>query len=300
MKSIVIFLQNRNFFGAQIVHLPLIKALKVKYPDYQIILFSKYPIAKVLEPFVNEVFIETSRWKSFQKYRSMNPNISINLRKRSWLINGYITLFNTHKKIGFCSWLTKRFFDQCTQHDTQIYRAQNYLNLIHESLIYEEHKKHTRIAIIPGAGEQFKTYPIAKFIELATKLKKRYPENEIVFILGKNEKHMQENIGSKFKIYYELDALALFEVIQNSKLIIANDCGPSHIAQISNSANIILYSNEKQNAHSVIKEWFNPKENAKYLLSDQGKKIDSIEVKSIFNTTTKLLDQYSFAAKTEA
>lgn len=54
-------MQNREFFGAQIVHIPLIKALKAQYPKHHITLFTKHTVSKVLSYLVDEIVIEQSK-----------------------------------------------------------------------------------------------------------------------------------------------------------------------------------------------------------------------------------------------
>lgn len=290
MKTIAIFMQNRDFFGAQIVHIPLIKALKKEYPNHTITLFSKHSISTILQDFVDEIVIEQGKFSTMRKYLSIKADISINLRKRSSLINLYIALFNRHQKIGFDSFLTKLFFNHTKEHNSTIYRAQNYLNLIDQTIAYDSIQKEKRIIIIPGAGEGFKIYPLHHYLTLATKLSKRFPEYEIAFVLGQKEINMRPDIEKGFKVYESLAIAELFSVIQSASLVITNDCGPSHIAQISSLPHIILYSDEKGSGEAVKQEWFNPKENAQYLLSKSNQSIDTIEVDDIFRVATKLLD----------
>jgi len=289
MKKIVIFMQNREFFGAQVVHIPLIKVLKARYPQHHITLFSKHQVSKVLSSFVDEIVIERSKWHGLREYFAIGADVTINLRKKSSFINFYIALLNRQTKIGFTTPLTKLCFTQNKAHNPTTYRASNYLNLMDETMKYESSSKVQRICIIAGAGEDFKIYPIRSYIELATKLKKRYPEYEIAFVLGQKESALQEYIKEPFKVYFDCEIEKLFEVISTSSLVVSNDCGPSHIAQISDVANIILYSDEKGNADKVVQEWFNPKDNAIYLSSEKNKKIATIEVQDIFREATKLL-----------
>lgn len=293
MKKIVIFMQNRNFFGAQIIHIPLILELKKQYPNSKITLFAKYKVAKALTRLniVDKIVIEKTKFDTFKKYLSINPDITVNLRKKSSCINIIISFFNFKTKIGFETILTKLFFTQTVVHNSKIYRGQNYMRLLDKTMKPLETKTKKRISIIPGAGDNFKMWSIDKYISLAHDLKKIYKDFEICFIIGDKEVNFSESIPNEFKVYLNIDISSLFEVIQKSKLVIANDCGPSHIAQISDINTIILYSDEKNNANDVIKEWFNDKSSSYCIIGKSNEHIDSISVEEVFNLADKILQK---------
>lgn len=295
MKKIVIFSQNRDFFGAQIVHIPLIKELKNKYPNSHISIFSKNKITYLLKSLalVDEVIIEENKLITFYKYLKINPSITINLRKNSSFINFFISFFNFKTKIGFETFLSKKFFTVTKKHDSTIYRAQNYLNLINghlkpKTLIIEK-----EITIIPGAGGDFKIWSLKNYIELATQIKKKYPQYELSFILGEKEKAFKkELLKHNFTIHYNLEINKLFKVIESSKITIANDCGPSHIAQISNKHYIILYSDEFEDATTITQEWYNNKEGSYALISSPKQHINSLLVTNVFEKVEIILDNH--------
>ena len=295
MKKIVIFSQNRDFFGAQIVHIPLIKELKNKYPNSHISIFSKNKITYLLKSLalVDEVIIEENKLITFYKYLKINPSITINLRKNSSFINFFISFFNFKTKIGFETFLSKKFFTVTKKHDSTIYRAQNYLNLINGHLKPKTIITEKEIAIIPGAGGDFKIWSLKNYIELATQIKKKYPQYELSFILGEKEKAFKkELLKHNFTIHYNLEINKLFKVIESSKITIANDCGPSHIAQISNNHYIILYSDEFEDATTITKEWYNNKEGSYALISSPKQHINSLLVTNVFEKVEIILDNH--------
>ncbi len=293
MKKVVLYLQNRDFFGAQINHIPLLKELRDRYPDSKIYIFSKHKISAILKSLnlADEIVFEKSKIDTFLKYLKINPSVTINLRKKSSFINLYISLLNFNTKIGFETPLTKRFFTSVKKHNPNIYRAKNYLNLFDSKLDAYKTNSVKRVTIIPGAGGEFKIWDIENYILLADRLKKRYSDYEISFILGEKEKNFKDKLSNKnFKIYYNLEINQLFKTISESELTIANDCGPSHIAQISNNSHIILYSDEKNDANTVIREWFNDKKNSHFLIGEKNKSINTIKVDEVFNLAKNVLD----------
>jgi len=293
MKRIVIFSQNRNFFGAQIVHIPLIQALKKKYPNSEIYVFSKNKITQILKSLnlVDEVILEKNKLVTFQKYLNLRPSLTINLRKNSSFINFFISFFNRHTKIGFETFLTKYFFTSTIKHNPNIYRAKNYLNLIDTSLNPKKLIAKKQISIIPGAGGDFKIWDLNNYIQLADKIRNQYPQYTICFIIGEKEKSFKEKIlRHNFIVHYDLEINQLFHVIKNSTLTIANDCGPSHIAQISNTHYIILYSDELEDATTIIKEWYNNQQGSYAVTSLPKKHINSLKVKTVFEKAQNILN----------
>jgi len=293
MKNLVLFLQNRDFFGAQINHIPLLLELKKRYPKHKIIIFSKHQVSTILKSLnlVDDIVFETSKLTTMKKYLAFKPDVTINLRKKSSLINFYISMFNYNTKIGFKTPLTKIFFTQTKEHNPTIYRAKNYLNLLNRDFDTIKTDTEKRVTIIAGAGRDFKIWDIKNFITLAEKLKKRYTKYEICFVLGEKELELKKEVEkTEFPIYYNLEINQLFKLISTSKLTIANDCGPSHIAQISSNNNIILYSDELNDANIVIKEWFNPKKNSHFIIGEKNRSINSITIDTLFNTAIEVLE----------
>jgi len=285
-------MQNRNFFGAQIVHFPLISKLKQKYPDSKIILFSKYNIANILASFteVDEVIIETNRLNTLKKYLSLKADITISLRKQSFFTYFLMSFLNFKTTIGYKTPLMKFFLTNTVIYEFEIYRANNYLRLLgfkEECLKVSQERK--SFVLIPGAGQDFKMWDIEKYVALAKKLLNQYPSYSIDFIIGEKEKLMMKFIPSNFNIHFNVSIHSLFEIIQNSSFVVANDCGPSHIAQIADTKNIILFSDERGSANTVITEWFNDKENGYYLFGDKNQSINTIKVDNVLSVINEHL-----------
>jgi len=285
-------MQNRDFFGAQIVHIPLLKLLQKNYPNAQMILFSKSNISNILIElgFADKLVIETSKLQTLQAYLQTKPCLTINLRKRSLLITSYISFLNFHKKIGFTNFLSQLFFSKTLKYNTNIYRAINYLQLLGvQTIQYEIQKKENTIFILPGAGGNFKIWSIKKFIEVAYYIQEHYPQYTVGFILGKKEEHLIKEIPTDFSIHYDLDIRTLYDMITRAELIIANDCGPSHIAQINPVKTLTLISNEYNDAQSVISEWVNLQNDKKVVVGKVKESIQSINTKDVTDLVDSLL-----------
>ena len=103
--------------------------------------------------------------------------------------------------------------------------------------------------------------------------------------MGEAEKHylpIIEQWHIKYDTFMNEPLPKLFSIIQSSQLVIANDCGPSHIAQISEVPNIILYSSETKDGYKVAQEWFREKKDSYYLVGEKDQSINSITVAHVY------------------
>jgi ADP-heptose:LPS heptosyltransferase len=283
MKNIVVISQNRNFFGAQIVHIPLLRMLRVEYPQCKIYYFSKSAISKLLLALnvVDEVVVEESKWHFLQEYKQISADLTVNLRKKSlWHVLVAI-IFNRKQKVGFNNGLSKLFFDKVVDSDSSIYRAKNYLALFDKQMCYDEVKKSNRICIVPGAGQDFKIWSLDNYIKLARKISNVHLNIEIVFVIGEKELPFAALL-SEFTVLNNAPIDQVFDYIESSELLIANDCGPSHIGHINAVPVISIFSDEFAGANSAIREWFNQKGNSFTIQSKPMQSINSITVEEVF------------------
>lgn len=291
MKNIVVISQNRGFFGAQVVHLPLLKMLKLKYPESKIHYFSKSKISKILMPFnlIDELVIEKSTVHFIKKYQKSSADLTINLRQKSIFHTFIIAFLNRKKKVGFSNVIADIFFNYVVDSNTSIYRANNYLSLFKEKIPYSAPLKKKRICIAPGAGCDFKVWHLDNYILLAKEIITNLPNYTVVFILGENEKSYAEKLAV-FTTMINSNIYDLFENIDQSELMISNDCGPSHIGHISSTKVISIFSDEFNNAERTAKEWFNNKPGSCLIKGDAGKSINSISVQTVLDKVYELTE----------
>jgi ADP-heptose:LPS heptosyltransferase len=290
MKKIVVISQNRGFFGAQIVHIPLLRALKELHPESKIYFFSKNSISSILLSLgvIDELIKEESKKAFFVNYIKINPDITINLRGKSLFHILSIIIFNRKTKIGFSGFLSNLFFDVSKKSNTSIYRAKNYLSLIDKEIPYKVLEKQKKVIMIPGAGGDYKMWSINNYINLAELIKSSFFGFEITFVLGEKEKKLN-SLLKNYTVYLNRSVNDLFDLIEDSSLVIANDCGPSHIAHISDVNIITILSNELNDAKGITNEWVNTGEKCCVIKAVESKSINSITVDTVFKEAKKIL-----------
>jgi ADP-heptose:LPS heptosyltransferase len=302
--KIGVFVHNRDYFGAKIVHIPFLYSLKKNYENSEII---------VLTPYMdNNFFIKTGLCEGAVCYTSLFSLIKMlrkeifdlifSLRHVSVLVN-IVLLFSKCKKIGFKGDKKTLFdfvYDIRKYYRRNIYRAIVFNSLVEKpyplnyyfNSFNEDEKlkniKKKKIFIICGGGADFKKWSIDNYIRLCEKIGKDY---YYVFVLGDMEEKYKEKIkvfliSYDGEIAYNLDFKKLVEYIKSADLVISNDCGPSHIAQLMFKPCIILYSNFYKDADKVIKEWFLPRKNSFFI---KGEKIEDISVENVFYLVKNIL-----------
>jgi ADP-heptose:LPS heptosyltransferase len=291
-KNIVVFLQNRDFFGAQICHIPFLEALRKVYPGRKIHLVSKHKISYLFKELglADEVILESGKVELASRYFALAPEITLNLRRQSGFVNTLVGLGSVQTKIGFASPISRKLFTRTRTHETGVYRAQNYLRLLDREMEETHFSEGNEILIMPGAGGEHKIWPLANYLDVARVLSARHPVLKIGFVLGAKEKGMREAIAqSGFAVYDNLDIRTLVGTVKRAKCVIANDCGPSHIAQIYKKRSVILYSDETYSARGTIDEWFNKHDRAVALIGEVGAPIDTIPVTEVVANVEQLL-----------
>ena len=296
--KIAIFMQNRPHFGATLLHIPLVYSLKQCFPNAEITLFSKNASAKMLLSVTatDHINVTKDKLEEIRAYKKFDADISISLRKNSLPVTLAMILFNRKQSYGYANFLARLFFTKTVEFNQSLFRADSYLSLLPEScekkFLSSLPAREKRICLMPGGAFEWKHWDIRNYLQLADKLQSRLPEYTICFVMGAMEQSYVSTIEAwdrRYAIHMEMPLNALFELVQGSELIIANDCGPSHIAQISDVCNIILYSSETNNGHAVAKEWFREKEGSSFIVGEENRSINTIEVDNVYQTALNAL-----------
>lgn len=292
VKCIAVFLQNRPFFGAHIVHIPFLAVIKKNYPDAVLVGVAKCEGAKFLVEigFLDALEIIEANDSSYLNSR-YNFDVGFNLRPSS--LGTALQMLNLRipKRIGF-----KKFgalYTYSVPLDVSLYRADLFLSLLGvpstidamaavKSYITTEKLMQDTILLAPGAGGSEKKWPIHNYIELANKIVERNIAS-VAFLTGPQEveeKKMLEGIG--FNVIHKPSIEMLFSLIGGCKIFISNDCGPAHIAHIIGANQVVIFK-------EYLSEWFLERSNSAYITSkDNLSSISSDDVMKKIIETIKL------------
>ncbi len=312
MKSVV-FVQNRDFFGARLVHVPLLYALKGAYIDNEIIVFSPFESSHFFREMglASEVVVYSYGLLRMRRtLKRLRPDVIVSLRPGSEWLNLAIGLSGAKQRLSFRTMTTRMLFTHTVKRDISVYRAQAFLKLLElvgisskpGTVFWEQSKRgaillpdeRNTFCLIPGGGSgKFKRWGIQNFLELCERLKERYQTAAFIFILGEAEKHYMKEIQSASiakdsKVLFNETVANCARAIAGSRVTIANDCGPAQIAQMMNVPYVGIFSNYDGKAKGRIAEWFFQHERAQAVTTEDVKDIKAIPVGRIEKAVCQL------------
>lgn len=268
MKKAVVLLRNRPFYGANIVSLPAVYvARKYARIDHLTVFASKglQPFYAGV-PWVDDCLEQSSMLDVYMRvparadlYYSMRPGMDgaalIGAVRRARLSLGLGKSYNPLNLL----------FDGRYDYTKTEYRAVGYLKPLIDGLALPEQagfymreamlalagkvpRPSASVCMMPGAGAgEFKKWGIDNYYALAQALHASHAGLFFDFILGPGETrerdflHAKQGCGLPFAIHSNLSLAENTALVESSALVVANDCGPSHIAQCLQRPFIGLY-----------------------------------------------------------
>lgn len=307
IATTVLLLRPRSFFGANIVNLPAIFFAKTYLQSKQLIVFSDIHLQSFYQqiPWVNQHYDTQSFWRIWKQIPkdcsllySMRPSMDtaplfkakgiktlIGLDLRSRLLN---SLFDLHQPCSTTQYRAISHLTPLLSYAQADKPAAYYLRESMLALAGPLLQPDDSICFMPGAGGgEHKKWGIQNFFNLGLALQQIYPSLRFHFVLGDNEKAEKDFLLQQashllnFDIQENLDLNTLTQLIENSHLTVANDCGPSHISQCLCKPFVGLYQ-------ALNPEWFHA--HAKSIsLSPTDQNIRSIRVETVLENCLYLL-----------
>jgi ADP-heptose:LPS heptosyltransferase len=105
------------------------------------------------------------------------------------------------------------------------------------------------ICFMPGGASPFELWGIDNFLALAARIRADRPGARFVFVLGRDERFLG----------------ALAQAVRASRVTIANDCGPAHVAQLLGGPYVGLFANHPGQAERIAAQWFLPRPGARWV-----------------------------------
>lgn len=280
--------------GSIVQATPLIQALKMRFPDVEMIFISTEANRKLLEklPVDNLVLIND---KSFLKLISTLPGFLLKLIKHR--IDHYLDLeiyAHFSSIISAFSFSKNRigFYQRDSQYRMGIYThmvffnntipvSESYLQLarllgfdgaspelynLAENVTCEiKDLKPEYIIVNPNASDlrAERKWPIAHFIDLCKLLIQNHPEYQLVLIGSPSETALPNQIMNELNVENKILNLAgstsfdeLIYLLKNAKLVITNDTGPMHLSNSSNTPTIGIFGPCSPNQYGLGKNLY--------------------------------------------
>lgn len=310
----VVFVQNRDFFGNRLCHLPLLHALG-QDPGDTVAVFSPYPTGG----FFRAVgFADRERryphrpLRVLAAVRELAPDRVVTLRPSSEWLNAVVGLSGARRRAGFRSLTGRLVLTHAARRHPEEYRpdyllrparalgleadlAAPFLALADRSDL-ELPAADPRICVMPGGGTgAFKRWGLDRFLEVGRRLAEGRPDAGFVFVLGPDESGHRDRIrrsplADRSRLLYRRGVGEIAAAVRASDLVVANDCGPSHVAQMLAAPYVGLYADHDGRVEERLREWFRPTGRSVAVTGAAGEPIDSIPVDEVADAAAGLLD----------
>ncbi len=133
-----------------------------------------------------------------------------------------------------------------------------------------------QIVLMPGGGAgDYKRWPIEHYVALADLLKPTLmPQASFCFVMGPDEAEQYrwlQSLGRSDFVYLMTRPLSeIAKAVMGAKLVVANDCGPSHLAQFAGVPYVGVF-------HESNREWFWARKTSADVLPQDG----TCEIKNV-------------------
>ena len=313
VRHIAVFIQNRARFGTLVCHIPLIDALRRRYPAARLTVVAPFAEARLL---VGDGLADAlsdwpkGPWAQWRLVRALTPDLAISLRPASMFIDLLIGVSGAPIRLGFATGISRRLFTAVAPRDLGVYRPLNYLRLVEPLGVRGELSAYLddlgrraapavdpsaeNVCLMPGGASPFKLWGIDNFLALADLIRGDRPGARFFFVLGPDERPLRAAIdasplGEVSQVLDTPSLGAIAQAVRASWVTIANDCGPSHVAQLLGCPYVAVYANHRGQAERITAQWFRPGPRARWVSAPAGAPITDVSPDQVYRGVRAVL-----------
>jgi ADP-heptose:LPS heptosyltransferase len=318
-----VFLQNRDFFGAVVVHVPLLDALRQADPKAPLVVYSPHQRGRLYASIglADDVVVYAGAggalWSDLRERRF---DRIVTLRPQSFGLTALISTAGAARTLGYATALSRLVLTRTVRRDTRIYRALNYQNLITgevpvppfqdavRRLAARSARSHADgerpYVLMPCGSEERKLWGEANFVALARTIAEHEPDARFQLVLGGGESRYVElfaraGLGDRTSALIDGSIPDIARSVLRARAVVANDCGPSHVAQLSGVPLVVIFGNWDGVAQVRIAEWFWPRPGARCMTTRQPAPIATIAVGDVHAALREVRDRPEAPASVE-
>ncbi len=256
MSSTVVFIRSMRFFGGHLVAYPLLYQLKQSRPNDAICVVANDPVQAHYThlPWVDR-FVQANGFRTSYRSIPARAGLVMALHYTSERYSLLSTARRARMRLGFRN---KRAFDFLWTHSRKK-DYNEYLGLANLNLLRTVHdfdpidaargciqwiasgrtepvQTSDVVFMVGGGAGAFKRWGVHNYMALADRLKGLMGrDTTFTFVLGPDEKQetalLQQHPRPDFRLLVSRPLAEIAQVSLKARLTVANDCGPSHIAQ---------------------------------------------------------------------
>ena len=300
--------------GDQLVLFPLFEGLRRRFPGCRILAASRNELIRLATEFgfADEALIYTKTdWALLRAVRRFRPQLSICLRRRSPRANlCFGRLSGARWTVGYRGGGNGLWHTHLTTFHESIYRARRHLapletlggsgdlrGTVRSLARTSNWKPRSRpyAVLSPCGAWDRKQWGAARYAEVASRLAELHPDLAWYAVLGPRE--MEQGCDDTFrKASVRIDVVAnapiddLARIFLDAKVVIANDCGPAHLAQMAGTPTVQPFDNSDGLNDVTIPSWFDLRPGAICLTPRANAPIDTIPIDAVFEAAREVVD----------
>jgi ADP-heptose:LPS heptosyltransferase len=308
MSTSVVFIRSMAFLGSQLLVYPLLYQLRRLRPDDDIHVVGRDPLHNYYQhlPWVDRFVLAESHT---ERYRSISNDTQLVVTlHRSGEIFGFLAaarrvpvrLGIQNRRISDVLWT------HSWRHDPKEYLGLANLNLLRTLQDFDpgdasrgcirwfsnQHSGPVQLSdvvfMVGGGAGAFKRWGVRNYIDLAVRLKSLLgPDTTFTFVLGPAEADEAEFLRQRpqpdFRLMISHPIADIAYAVLNSRLVVANDCGPAHIAQNACIPYVGIF-------HEPNPAWFWERNQSAYVIpKDDSGSIQAISVRQVHEACKRVL-----------
>ncbi|CAB3635363.1 glycosyltransferase family 9 protein [Achromobacter pestifer] len=256
MSEVVVYVRSQPQLGDQIVALPALYQLKSWWPGKRIRVVARDDVGSFYRalPWVDE-FVRATTFGDYLRSLKKETRISVSLHHSSERFGIINLLRRPAIRLGFVNArISDLIWTHCHRKTTAEYIGLANLRLLASYRKFDAEStmrrcfqalagthRHTTesvdVVMIPGGGAGvFKRWSLSNYLLLTERLRTLLgPHVRFLFVLGQQEANERAALEAMdrpdLSIAYCKTLPELSAIMLRARLVVANDCGPSHIAQ---------------------------------------------------------------------
>jgi ADP-heptose:LPS heptosyltransferase len=316
--SICVLVQQNAFLGDVLVLYPLFHGLREHFPGRRLVVISKHRNVAILRDhgLVDDMIIAPRvDWSLWRALRRERPALFISLRRQSMGANLVAArLGGAERSLGFDSGPNRQIFTDVVPPVTEgRYRAFKYTSMLEALGAPVDLEGSVRRMLVggawerpatrgplfccmPGGSRDEKQWGIDHFLELAERLVATHEGAHWVYVIGDRERELgfdttiaESSLGSRIELLHQPPLSDIARIGGAADLVVANDCGPAHIAQMIGSPMVMLFGNWDGLAHERVPFWFWARKGSVCLTPRDARPLRSIPVDTVFDAAEEVL-----------
>lgn len=273
---VLIVLPNRPFFGASVVLIPALLHLRRRHPGARFVALANHGTGALFERWglVDSVWRHDRQggqpFATFARTLGLRPILIVNCRPRSTRLHLWTMLLRARERRCFAHGLGAWIDTQARPWDTTRYKALTYLGLVgagwHDhpgdlladwQFVPPQAGSSGALLLIPSGSSPDKKWPLAGYLELARRWR-RIGDRPVQVLAGPGDPEIAEWAATP-----EVQAAGITRVtgglqaeaaaMRAAAVVVGNDCGPNHIAQLMDRPRVVLFRPTGGSG-----EWFRP------------------------------------------